>query len=130
MRPLLSCCGVLLFHCCVWYCEAIAGGFDPQVFSSYPRSREIVAIIAYYLVAVSAFSLHHHPARIVGSCLGGAWVGVCFAEAENIAAVVGVNKVLSLFCVVVNCFHCFVVFVVILVFSFSLRMLYLFWQMV
>ena len=106
----LSWCVVVccLFHCCVWYHKTIAGGFDSEVFASYPSNSEIIAIIAYYLITVSAFSLHHHPARIVRAGLCGAWVGVCFAEAENVAAVVGVNKVLSLLCVVVNCFHCFV----------------------
>ena len=110
---------------CIWNDKTIASGFNPQGVSSYPRNRKIKAIIADYLVVVSSFALHHHSAIIVCACLCGAWVGVCFAEAENVAAVVGVNKVLSLFGVVVDCFHCFGVFVVILVFSFSLRMLYL-----
>ena len=95
--------------CSIRYYETIASRFNPERVACYPSDRKIKAIIAYYLITVSAFALHHHPAIIVCSCLGGAWVGVCFAECEDVAAVVGVNKVLSLFGVVVDCFHCFVI---------------------
>ena len=107
--------------CCIWNYKTIVGGFNPERVPSYPRNGKEVAIIAYNLVTVSAFLLHHHSAIIVRACLFGAWVCVCLIKAVNVATVVCVNITLCLFGCVVDCLHCFVI--LLFVFSFSLSVI-------
>lgn len=97
----LACPVVGVLFGCLWNYKTICSRFNPERVPSYPCDCEEIATIVNYLIAVSAFFLHHHTAIVVCACLFGAWSSVCLIKAINVAAVVGVDVCLCFLGVVV-----------------------------